>query len=69
VCFRRERGRRCDEPTYLSAKVRRGRWKIRFRTRLPRGRYVMITRAVARSGAIERTVSRKLGNLKRFRVR
>jgi hypothetical protein len=69
VRFRREGGRRCDEPTYLRARVRNGRWKIRLRKPLPPGRYVLIARAARADGMLETAIGPKRGNLKRFRVR
>jgi hypothetical protein len=69
VRFRNEAGRRCDDPSYLQAKVKRGRWSIRLRKPLPAGRYVLFSRAESAEGVIESAVGRKLGNLKRVRVR
>ena len=69
VRFRRERGRRCDEPSYLTARVRRGRWQIRLRKKLPPGRYVMTTRAETADGVIQGRVSARRGSVERFRVR
>lgn len=69
VRFRFERGRRCDEPSYIRARVRKGKWSIRLRRALPRGRYVLITRAIAANGLVETAVGKKLGNLKQLRVR
>lgn len=69
VRLRRERGRRCDEPSYLRAKVRRGRWKLALRRKLPPGRYVLFTQAMSADGVLELAVGPKLGNLTRLRVR
>jgi hypothetical protein len=69
VRFRRERGRRCDEPSFLPARIRRGRWQIRLGRKLPPGRHVLLTRAEGQSGAIESGISAKRGNLERFRIR
>jgi hypothetical protein len=69
VRFRRERGRRCDDPSYLRAKVRNGRWKLSLRRELPPGRYVLFTQAMSADGVLETALGPKLGNLRRFRVR
>jgi hypothetical protein len=69
VRFRREGGRRCNEPAVLTARVKRGRWRLRLKKNLPAGRYVMMTRAQTPDGLVERSVHTKLGNLKRFRVK
>jgi hypothetical protein len=69
VRFRREAGRNCNEPSFIRARVKRGRWSIKLRRALPRGRYTVITQALSRDGVLETGVGRKLGNLSTFRVR
>jgi hypothetical protein len=69
VRFRRERGRRCNDPSYLTAKVRRGKWKLRLRRPLPRGKYVAFVRGVGRDRVVEASVSARDKNLRAFRVR
>jgi hypothetical protein len=67
--FRREAGRRCDDPSYIEARVRRGRWSVRLARRLPPGRYAALVQAVSRDGLVETGLSARLQNFKRFRVR
>lgn len=68
--FRGERAvrGRCSNPVWLRARGTRV-WSIRFARGLPRGRYVVLSRAVNRAGVAEVAFSARDRNRVRFRVR
>ena len=64
--FRRERGRRCDDPVWLRARGTR-RWSLRLPRRLPRGRYTALSRAIR--GEVAETGFVRGENLREFVIR
>jgi 6-phosphogluconolactonase (cycloisomerase 2 family) len=46
-----------------------GRWTLKLRKPLPRGRYVLYARAIDRAGNVERLFTTRLGNRRAFRLR
>jgi hypothetical protein len=59
--------RSCSTPTWLRA-TGTARWHYALRHALPRGSYVVRSRAVIRAGFPETSFSRSDGNLRSFRV-
>jgi hypothetical protein len=59
---------RCERPVWLRAKGTR-RWRYSLRKRLPRGRYVLLSRATSKAGISETSFSRRDRNRIAFRVR
>ena len=59
----------CETPIWIRATVHRGKWNVRFKHPLPRGSYVLYTRAFDKSKAFDPVFNKKLRNRLAFRVR
>ena len=65
--MRAGRGGACAPRTFLKARGAE-RWTFRLPRRLPRGRYLLVARAVDADGAVERSASARDRNRVVFRV-
>jgi hypothetical protein len=59
----------CETPVWIRATVHKRKWNVRFKHRLPRGSYVLYTRAFDKSKIFDPVFSKKVRNRFAFKVR
>ena len=58
----------CRPVTFLRATLKNGRWNYKLKRKLPRGAYVVYSRATDRGGRTQRTFTGRAGNRRAFKL-